>query len=202
MKNYLYIPLILSFTLTGKVNIKNGAKSCDQVVVFLEKGKKEKKSVRHQMSSENKSFNPKLLAIKIGDKVGFPNKDMIQHNVFSLSRAKKFDLGLYGNGKGEEIEFRKKGLVKVYCNIHSDMIANILIFEHSSFSRLDENCVYKIKNVDKGKNTINIWYAYGNGISKEISISKDTNLNLTLERSKKRIKPHKNKYGKNYSNFY
>jgi hypothetical protein len=46
--------------------------------------------------------------------------------VFSLSRAKTFNLGRYPMGTGRRVHFDKPGGVKVFCEIHSHMSATVL----------------------------------------------------------------------------
>ena len=69
-----------------------------------------------------------MLVVPVGSTVTFPNHDPFNHNVFSLSEENPFDLGLYGRG---EIALgrasSKPGLVRVYCNVHAQMSALILV---------------------------------------------------------------------------
>ncbi|MFM9079801.1 MAG: methylamine utilization protein, partial [Opitutaceae bacterium] len=44
---------------------------------------------------EGEEFRPHVTAVVVGTHVTFPNRDAVQHHVFSVSRAKKFDLPLY-----------------------------------------------------------------------------------------------------------
>jgi plastocyanin len=57
----------------------------------------------HVVSQKNKAFSIKKLTIKVGDSVKFSNEDSFAHNVFSLSSAKSFDLGSFGNGGSKSI---------------------------------------------------------------------------------------------------
>ena len=47
--------------------------------------------------------------------------------VFSLSRGASFDLGRYPRGESRERTFTRPGLVKVYCHLHSQMSATIVV---------------------------------------------------------------------------
>ena len=49
------------------------------------------------------------------------NEDPFSHNVFSLSDAKSFDLGSYGQGGAKSITLDKPGTVEVECAVHPDM---------------------------------------------------------------------------------
>jgi plastocyanin len=79
----------------------------------------------HVVSQKNKAFSIKKLTIKVGDSVKFSNEDSFAHNVFSLSSAKSFDLGSFGNGGSKSITFDKPGKVEVECAVHPDMRMDI-----------------------------------------------------------------------------
>jgi plastocyanin len=73
------------------------------------------------VAQKNKSFSAKKLSVKVGDSVKFVNEDNFAHNVFSLSAAKSFDLGSFGNGGSKVVTFDKPGKVDVECAVHPDM---------------------------------------------------------------------------------
>src|SRR5688572_32493520 len=75
------------------------------------------------MDQRNERFVPHLLAVMVGTFVDFPNSDLTYHNVFSLSRAKRFDLGRYAAGKSKGVRMDRPGVVRVFCDIHSHMNA-------------------------------------------------------------------------------
>ena len=51
------------------------------------------------MDQRNETFVPHVLAITTGTTVDFPNSDRFYHNVFSLSKTGRFDLGRYAVGQ-------------------------------------------------------------------------------------------------------
>lgn len=79
----------------------------------------------HTVTQKNKSFSVKKLTVKVGDTVKFVNDDSFAHNVFSLSAAKSFDLGSFGNGGTKSVTFDKAGKVEVECAVHPDMLMDI-----------------------------------------------------------------------------
>src|SRR5207302_9730738 len=83
--------------------------------------------VKFQMVTRGKMVIPHVLAIPVGSTVDFPNDDPISHNLFSLSSNNAFDLGLYRRGAGKSQRFDTPGLVNVYCNVHPNMSAVILV---------------------------------------------------------------------------
>ena len=66
-----------------------------------------------------------------GTTIDFPNEDKIFHNVFSVSRPARFDLGLYKSGTAKSVEMKRAGIVDVYCNIHPEMIAKVKVLDNA-----------------------------------------------------------------------
>ena len=107
---------------------------------------------------------PPVVAITAGSTVAFPNSDRVYHNVFSLSKPRRFDLGRYPRGQSRSVVFDKPGVVRVFCEIHSHMNAFILAFGHPFFAMTDADGRYRIDNVPPG--TYNL-LAWSEGVSSE-----------------------------------
>jgi len=104
-------------------------------------------------------FSPHVLPIMAGTKVDWPNFDTIYHNVFSMSDAAPFDLGLYkGDPKEARVTFTKPGRVDVYCSIHKDMYCIVLVLDNPYFASTDEKGNYTITNVPPGKYKLKAWH--------------------------------------------
>ena len=74
-----------------------------------------------EVEQKNKAFSASKLSIKVGDSISFKNGDPFNHNVFSLSDVKSFDLGSYPIGQAKKVTFDKAGTVEVECAIHPQM---------------------------------------------------------------------------------
>jgi plastocyanin len=109
------------------------------------------------MDQHNETFVPHLLAIMTGTTVDFPNSDKFYHNVFSLSKPARFDLGRYAAGRSRSIRFDRPGIVRVFCDIHSHMNAFILVFGHPYFAITDVQGRYRIDNVPPGNYGVVAW---------------------------------------------
>ena len=109
------------------------------------------------MDQRNETFVPHVLAITTGTTVDFPNSDKFYHNVFSLSKASKFDLGRYAAGHSRSIRFDRPGIVRVFCEIHSHMNAFILVFGHPFYAMTDDDGRYRIENVPPGSYNVIAW---------------------------------------------
>ncbi|HKT78841.1 MAG TPA: carboxypeptidase regulatory-like domain-containing protein, partial [Vicinamibacterales bacterium] len=112
---------------------------------------------RAVMDQRNETFVPHVLAITTGTTVDFPNSDRIYHNVFSLSKTTRFDLGRYAAGRSKSVRFDRAGIVRVFCDIHSHMNAFILVFSHPFFAITDDEGRYRIEGVPAGTYTVSAW---------------------------------------------
>jgi plastocyanin len=130
-------------------------------VVYLETAPRAAFDAREEpharMDQRNETFVPHVLAIVAGTTVDFPNDDRTYHNVFSLSKAKSFDLGRYATGKSKSVRFDHPGIVRVFCDIHSHMSAFILVFAHRYFAVTDDAGRYRLENVPPGTYTLTVW---------------------------------------------
>jgi plastocyanin len=109
------------------------------------------------MDQRNETFVPHVLAITTGTSVDFPNSDKFYHNVFSLSKPARFDLGRYAAGGSRSRRFDNPGIVRVFCEIHSHMNAFILVFGHPFFAMTDTDGRYRIENVPPGTYSVVAW---------------------------------------------
>jgi plastocyanin len=138
---------------------------------------------RARMDQRNQTFVPHLLAVTAGTTVDFPNSDPTYHNVFSLSRAKPFDLGRYAAGHSKSVRFDRPGIVRVFCDIHSHMSAFILVFGHRYFAVTDEQGNYRIDGVPPGSYTATAWNEALPSQSRQVAVPEqggDVDVNFAL----------------------
>jgi hypothetical protein len=110
------------------------------------------------MDQYKERFVPHVLAVMVGTVVDFPNSDRTYHNVFSLSKAKRFDLGRYAAGRSKSVRMDRPGVVRVFCDIHSHMSAFVLVFNHPFFNVTNPDGRFELPAVPPGTYTVVGWY--------------------------------------------
>lgn len=114
--------------------------------------------MRVSIRQRNETFTPRVVAVTVGSEVDFPNDDSIYHNVFSLSRARTFNLGRYPRGDTRRVRFDRPGVVKVFCEIHSHMSATVRVFDHPWFAVPDETGHFALDAVPPGDHQVTAWH--------------------------------------------
>jgi plastocyanin len=122
------------------------------------------------MRQDDERFTPHVLPILRGSTVEFPNADNVFHNVFSLSSARTFDLGRYPKGGARSVTFEKSGVVQVFCHIHSDMSAVILVLDNPHFAVPSSAGRYAIDGVPPGEYTVVGWHERIKPVSRTVKV--------------------------------
>jgi hypothetical protein len=153
------------------------------------------------MTTRRKQFVPRVLAIRAGEKVRFPNEDPILHNAFSSSADNSFDTGQYGRGEGKVHQFHKPGLVRVYCNVHHSMFGFILVLDTPFHARADVQGRFRMSGLPEGEGELVVYHDRAAPVRKRVIINKDSiaAVDLRLELNQRKIPQHKNKFGKPYA---
>jgi plastocyanin len=136
------------------------ASEINNVVVFVKDAPRDTTlpPMRTEMRQEGEDFVPRLVAITRGSSVEFPNADPFFHNVFSLSRGAAFDLGRFPRGESRSRTFTRPGLVKVYCHLHSQMSASIMVFDHGHFTIPERDGRFALPDVPAGEYRLSAWH--------------------------------------------
>lgn len=130
------------------------------VVVYIENvpGAGTRQTANLTLTQINQDFEPHVLAVPLGTSVSFPNGDVVFHNVFSYSKAKRFDLGYYGKGKTKDVRFDKPGVVQIFCDIHSNMSAYVVVVDTKYVTQPDDEGFYVLTDVPPGTYQLKVWH--------------------------------------------
>src|SRR5262249_277097 len=126
--------------------------------------------------------------------------DPFLHNVFSQSPVRKFDLGSYKRGDEKTKDFPESGVVDVYCNIHPEMAATILIVPNRRYTPAVSGGSFGIEGGRPG--TWKIFAETGRALkpaSGTITVTAGGGAQIDLSVVRGAETEHLNKYGSKYT---
>jgi plastocyanin len=212
------LPLLLPFLpaapagaaeLTGRVDlVSNGSRvpgAAGRAVVYYVPDRsngpaRSAGSARQRMTTQGKEFQPRVLVVPEGGSVAFPNLDPILHNVFSVSEAARFDLGLYGRGESKDVRFEEAGVVRIFCNVHHDMVGYVLVVDTPHHASPDGQGTFRLLDLPPGRGTLTVWHEQTDTWSRRVDVPETggSPLTIRMELSKPLIPPHLDKSGRSY----
>jgi len=111
-----------------------------------------------EIEQKDQEFRPFVTAIQVGSTVKFPNHDTVQHHIYSLSKAKRFEIPLYQAGATESVLFDQPGLISLGCNIHDWMVAYIVVLPTPYFAKTDASGAGILPSLPPGRYRLEIWH--------------------------------------------
>lgn len=157
------------------------------------------------MVQRNKRFHPHILAVRAGTTVDFPNLDPIFHNAFSNYSGQVFDIGLYKPGSSRSVPMTRPGVVRVFCNIHSNMSAVIVVVDTAWFTTTGTGGAFRIGAVPPGEYVLQFFHERAkpeelDRLKRTVRVN-DSHLELAvveISESGFLPAPHLNKHGQPY----
>ncbi len=145
-------------SLTGSILIDGKAPSgIGVVMLWPDKGGKKRTPKTRIIEQRGKAFAPHVMAVPVGSTVSFPNFDPVFHNVFSLSKTKAFDLGMYKNGETRELKVDKPGIIRLGCNLHANMSAYLIVVDAPHYIIAEPDGTFNFKSLAPGKYKVQAW---------------------------------------------
>lgn len=172
------------------------------VVVYLTGYTEEPPAEVAKMSQRDKTFFPSVLPIVAGQKVEFSNRDVVLHNVFSRSVARRFDAGKNRPGEAYVETFKKTGIIDVYCDIHEQMVATVVVVPNRAFAVTDKDGRFELRGVPPGRHPLFAVHRRdekSNIARVEVVVESGATATATLELTESRTDDaHLDKHGKKY----
>jgi plastocyanin len=153
----------------------------DRLVIILEGGAARSKSPETVVIDQrNMRFEPDLVVVPVGSTAQFPNSDPIFHNIFSLSKTQPFDLGFYSQGQSRTVKFNHSGIVQVYCHIHANMYAAIVVTASPWYARPAADGSFTWSNIPAGHYRIIAWHKIAGLFKTEIDVPESGKTEATI----------------------
>lgn len=156
------------------VRVDDGSAAIADAVVSLHLAEPLATEATAVMDQRDSNFAPGVLPVQVGTLVAFPNSDTVQHQVYSFSPAKPFELPLYSGTPLEPVRFDRPGVVVVGCNIHDWMIGYIVVLDTPYFGKTGEDGQATLR-APAGRYLLRVWHARqaGEPVEQDIELGAD-----------------------------
>ena len=128
----------------------------------------------------NRKFDPHVLATAVGDRIAFNNLDRVYHSTFSVSPAKRFDLGKRQPGQCDTLTLDQPGVINLHCDIHPDMMAYVVVTPNHAFTFPDDTGRYRLPALPPGTYTVHVFHPRWGEIQHRAEITKHGDALLDL----------------------
>ena len=132
------------------------------------------------MVQANHAFTPRVLVVERGATVEFRNGDTVYHSVFSISPAKRFDVGRYAPGARRTVTFDQSGVVNLFCALDSQMAGWVVVLDTPAFTRPDAAGDYSLVRLPDGRWTVTAWDPVHGERSRTVALGDGSPRNVTL----------------------
>jgi plastocyanin len=193
--------------VSGQVSIleRKGKSTPDlaNTVVYLETApgaRSPTKPTHALITMHAREFLPHITIITEGSTIQFQNQDPFQHNAFSNSTGGTFDYGLSDRGTTLQQVLKTPGVYAVFCNIHEQMSAVIVVLATPWYTQAGSDGAFTIPAVPAGAYTLHIWHERGGELLRKLNVPAAglTGENVQLDARGFRLEAHKNKHGMDY----
>jgi plastocyanin len=125
-------------------------------------------------------FDPRVMSIPVGTRTEFQNLDHVYHNVFSVSPAKRFDLGKYAPGKTDTVVFQRAGVINLHCDIHPDELGYIVVTPNHAVARPDSLGRFKLPKLPPGHYTLRVFHPRRGEFERPVDVPKKGDLSVDM----------------------
>ena len=178
-------PEFCGSTVRGETFIINPEnKGIQNVVIRIEDIGRGKKPPSPTLVIENRHchFIPHVQSGMVGDLYEIKNSDPVLHNThLHLDESTLMNVAMPPNGKNVKKMVMQKGLINVKCDAHKFMQGWILISDNPYSAVSDQDGKYTISDIPPGKYKITIWHEGIFSQEKEVTISPDKKINLSMD---------------------
>lgn len=103
-------------------------------------------------------FTPRVLAVPAGGSVEFANRDRFYHSAFSVSGAKRFDLGKAPPGHRDTLEFERAGVINLHCEIHPKAVGYVVVTPNRAYATPDASGRFRLPRLPAGRYVLHAWH--------------------------------------------
>jgi len=143
---------------------KPAAELAQQLIVYLDGYKHGEPGAAAVLSQKDRNFSASIVPVLGGGQVEIRNDDTVRHHIRSNAKPWSFNLKPKAPGETVTRSFEAPqgggiGVVPVYCDIHSNMRAHVLVLSSDKYQLLPETGgSFSLAGLPAGTYTLTAWH--------------------------------------------
>jgi plastocyanin len=121
-------------------------------------GQRSPSGTRAHLAIAPGGFEQREVAVARGDSVVVENRDQRWHSPFSVSAAKRFELGSIAPGRTCTLPFERCGVVQVFCRLHAEPSAIVFVAPTAVWVHPDASGTFALPPLAPGAYDVRVWH--------------------------------------------
>jgi plastocyanin len=197
-------PSPAALTLSGRLTLTGGEADPTEAVIYFVADdpvpeRSDADAADRSIVTRDKTLTPTVTAVRPGTALQFPNEDPILHNLFSVSAGNRFDVGIYGPDETPSVTMSSPGVVNIYCNVHHDMHAHVLVVDTPWRTQPDAAGRFELADLPVGPGTLHVWHRQTEGWEARVTETGEQSFAISLEVTRPMLPAHRDKTGQPYN---
>jgi plastocyanin len=138
-----------------------------------------------QLDQKQCTFTPRVIVVPVGGTVEFLNNDRLLHNLHSFSIENRTFNRAQPKGRTIPIEFHKKEIVRVDCDLHPWMRAWIVVADNPFYAVTNELGEFLIDRIPGGQHVLHFWQELLGTTTRNVSVADQGVTTVIVEMSRR-----------------
>lgn len=128
----------------------------------------------------DRKFRPRVMAVPAGGKIEIRNADRVYHSTFSVSAAKRFDLGIHAPGRRDTVQFRRRGVINLHSALYPEMFGFVVVTPNHAYARPDPLGRFSLPKLPPGRYKMRAWHPQRGELVRSVEVPRkgDATVNL------------------------
>lgn len=116
-------------------------------------------------------FEPRVLAVTLGSKVRFRNRDRVYHSLFSMTSGGRTEVGSLAPGARREIRFERTGVNNLFCQLHPAAAGFVVVCPNWFHTGTNAAGEYTMPPLPRGSYVVHAWHPLLGDIQRSVEVT-------------------------------
>jgi plastocyanin len=129
------------------------------------------RGTRADVELNGDQFTPQVLAVTVGSKLRFRNRDRVFHSPFGVSSAGRVEFGSLAPGARIEVRFDHPGINNLFCQLHPGSAGFVIVCPNWFHTRPSATGDYALPPLPRGSYIVHAWHPRLREIRRSVEVT-------------------------------